>query len=47
MYGVRDYGKILSKWVEGKIIEKIGNVMLNIQLKCNTVVVKHNTDQLL
>ena len=23
---VRDYGKILSKWVEGKIIEKMGNV---------------------
>ena len=44
---VRDYGKILSKWVEGKIIEKIGNVILNIQLKCNTVVVKHNIDQLL
>ena len=29
---VRDYGKIFSKWVEGKIIEKIGNVMYKIQL---------------
>ena len=38
---VRDYGKILSKWVEGKIIEKMGNAMYKIQLKCNTVVVKH------
>ena len=28
--------KILSKWVEGKIIEKMGNVMYKIQLKCNT-----------
>ena len=42
---VRDYGKILSKWVEGKIIEKMGNVMHKIHLKCNTVVVKH-IDQL-
>ena len=29
---VRDYGKIFSKWVEGKIIEKMGNVMYKIQL---------------
>ena len=42
---VRDYGKILSKYVEGKIIEKIGSVMYKIHLKCNTVVVKH-IDQL-
>ena len=42
---VRDYGKILSKWVEGKIIQKIGNVMYKIQLKCNTMVAKH-IDQL-
>ena len=33
---VRDYGKILLKWVEGKIIEKMGNVMYKIHLKCNT-----------
>ena len=51
---VRDYRKILPKWVEGKIIEKMGNVIYKIQLKCNTVVVKHidqlhykpNTDEL-
>ena len=42
---VRDYGKVLSKWVEGKITQKMGNVMYKIQLKCNTVVVKH-IDQL-
>ena len=38
---VTDYGKILSKWVEGKKIEKMRNVIYKIQLKCNTVVVKH------
>ena len=42
---VSDYGKILSNWVDGKIIEKIGNVMYKIQLKCSPMVVKH-IDQL-
>ena len=42
---VRNYSKTQAKWVEGKIIEKIGNIMYKIQLTCKTIVIKH-VDQL-
>ena len=42
---VRNYSKTQGKWAEGKIIEKIGNIMYKIQLTCKTTVIKH-VDQL-
>ena len=42
---VRNYSKTQAKLAEGKIIEKIGNIMYKIQLTCKTIVIKH-VDQL-
>ena len=35
-----------KKWIEGQVIEKIGDVMYNVKINCSNLIVQKHVDQL-